>query len=52
MMDTNQILKEASRRIFEAVKDMAGTERLQEISEEVQEEIFLEISTLLQKTRF
>ena len=27
MMDTNQILKEASRRIFEAVKDMAGTEK-------------------------
>ena len=25
-MDTNQILKEASRRIYEAVKDMAGTE--------------------------
>ena len=25
-MDTNQILKEASMRIFEAVKDMAGTE--------------------------
>tara|TARA_B100000614_G_scaffold66737_1_gene59117 strand:+ start:6812 stop:7609 length:798 start_codon:yes stop_codon:yes gene_type:complete len=27
MMDTNQILKEASRRIYEAVKDMAGTEK-------------------------
>ena len=27
MMDTNQILKEASMRIFEAVKDMAGTEK-------------------------
>ena len=26
-MDTNQILKEASRRIYEAVKDMAGTEK-------------------------
>ena len=25
-MDTNEILKEASRRIYEAVKDMAGTE--------------------------
>ena len=27
MMDTNEILKEASRRIYEAVKDMAGTEK-------------------------
>ena len=27
MMETNQILKEASRRIYEAVKDMAGTEK-------------------------
>ena len=27
MMDTDQILKEASRRIYEAVKDMAGTEK-------------------------
>mgnify|MGYP002633723314 FL=1 len=27
MMDTNQILKEASKRIYEAVKDMAGTEK-------------------------
>jgi myo-inositol-1(or 4)-monophosphatase len=26
MMDTNEILKEASRRIYEAVKDIAGTE--------------------------
>ena len=26
-MDTNQILREASRRIYESVKDMAGTER-------------------------
>ena len=26
-MDTNKILKEASRRIYEAVKDMAGTEK-------------------------
>ena len=26
MMDTNEILKEASRRIYEAVKDMAGTD--------------------------
>ena len=26
-METNEILKEASRRIFEAVKDMAGTEK-------------------------
>ena len=26
-MDTNQILKEASRKIYEAVKDMAGTEK-------------------------
>jgi len=27
MMDTNQILREASSRIYEAVKDMAGTEK-------------------------
>jgi myo-inositol-1(or 4)-monophosphatase len=27
MMDTNQILREASKRIYEAVKDMAGTEK-------------------------
>ena len=26
-METNQVLKEASRRIYEAVKDMAGTEK-------------------------
>ena len=27
MMNTNQILREASNRIYEAVKDMAGTEK-------------------------
>ena len=26
-MNTNQILREASKRIYEAVKDMAGTEK-------------------------
>ena len=26
-MNTNEILREASKRIYEAVKDMAGTEK-------------------------
>jgi len=51
-MEIIEILREVSNKIYENVKDIAGTEMLQGILAEVQVEIFQETSTLLLKKQF
>ena len=51
-MEVIDILREVSKKIYENVKDLAGTEDAPEILEEVQVEIFLAISILLLKKQY